>query len=395
MQTERGDRNKSALIGSLTILVCLSAFTVDVCIPAFPELGRALNVSSGTTHLVLSAYLLSLGLAQIPLGYLSDRIGRVKTIYFGLFLFILGGGIIAASPSFELLLLGRFVQGAGGAVGPVMARAIARDITTGAELNRVMSLLISALGVSTLIAPVIGSILLTFLAWKSCFAISLVFGFFCLFLVGRYIPETRNTRMRQEENLLQHCLRFAREPRARLGTAVLGLLFFGYLGYVAGFSTILVDQFHISPSLVGWIFAFFTGFYLYGAWVCRRLAQRTDEWGALDYGCLSMVASLPFFITMYIDVDLALAGAGGLIFFSIGMGLIFGSAITLVMNNLPEMAGTASGLMGTLQTLCGALGSFVSFLLYQGNALGTLQILIGSLLLLVLLYLYGRQTIPR
>lgn len=383
-----------AIVNTLTVLVCLSAVTVDICLPAFPAISRSFNVPAGDTHLLVSVYLLSYGGAQIPMGYLSERIGRLRTVYLGISIFLVGGVLATLASSLEVLLLARFIQGLGGAVGPVMARAIARDVSSGAELGRLMSVFVTALAVSTLLAPVAGSAMVAVFSWPSVFGISVFLGIFCLLLVRRYVPETRPTRGLAGNRFAEHATIFFRHRPAVIGTTMLGLLFMGYIAFLSSFASIAADQFHQPDASLGWWFAVFVGFYLLGANLTRRASGAKHDARLLDLGSSLLLVSVIAFVMVRLDLVSELPGLSlGLLCYMFALGMMLGVLSAHVLRGLPQIAGTAAGLMGALQMMSGVVGGTASAFLYRGDAWSTVLLLSVSAVLTVLLYLFSRSTL--
>ena len=383
-----------AIVNALTVLVCLSAVTVDICLPAFPAISRSFDVPAGDTHLIVSVYLLSYGGAQIPLGYLSEKIGRVRTVYLGIAVFLLGGVMSTLSTSLEMLLFGRFIQGLGGAVGPVMARAIARDISFGAELGRLMSMFVTALAVSTLLAPVAGSALVALFSWQSVFGISVLLGFFCLVLVHRYVPETLPTESSTTFRFTEHAREFFGHGPAVIGTTMLGFLFMGYIGFLSSFASIAADQFDQPDASIGWWFAVFVGFYLLGANLTRRASGAKNDARLLDLGSFLLTVSVVAFTLVWLGAIGELAGLSlGLLSYMFALGMMLGVLSAHVLRGLPQIAGTAAGLMGALQMLAGVVGGTASAFLYRGDAWSTVLILSVSAVLTVSLYAVARRSL--
>ncbi len=386
--------SRRAIVNTLTALVCLSALTVDICLPAFPAISRSFDVPAGNTHLLVSAYLLSYGLAQIPLGFLSERIGRIKTVYLGVSVFLVGGVVSTFSTSLEMLLFGRFVQGLGGAVGPVMARAIARDVSSGAELGSLMSVFVTALAVSTLLAPVAGSGLLALFSWPSVFAVSVLFGILCLLLVRRYVPETLPPGTAVAFRLTEHAGEFFRHRPAVIGTGMLGLLFMGYIAFLSSFASIAADQFGQPDTSIGWWFTVFVGFYLLGANLTRRASGAKQDARLLDLGSALLLVSIIAFAVVWSGLMGELVGLSlGLLCYMFALGMMLGVLSAHVLRGLPHIAGTAAGMMGALQMMSGVVGGTASAFLYRGDAWSTVLLLSLSAVLTVTIYLFGRRTL--
>tara|TARA_R110002110_G_scaffold406421_1_gene626554 strand:+ start:403369 stop:404553 length:1185 start_codon:yes stop_codon:yes gene_type:complete len=381
-------------VPTLTILVAMTAFSIDVSLPAFPAISEALDVPSGSTHLIISAYFVSYALAQLPLGLLSERLGRLPVLYGGLTIFIIGGLIATYAESLTMLLLGRFIQGIGGGAGPVLSRTIARDISSGAQLGRMMSLLVSALAVSTIVGPIIGSLLVAWLDWSSTMAASVVLGLVCLPLVYCFVPETRGMNTLDTGNFLDHCKTFLRHRTAVVCSIMVALLFFGYMSFIASFSTIVADQFGRPPAEIGWYFAFFVCFYLLGASASRHLNGGKNNARLMDAAFVLMMTSVLLFALTYLDVAPVTAGlAGGMICFLLAKGCMFGLLSARVLTDLPGISGTASGIMGTMQVFAGFAGSATSAAIYHGDASSTVLILSTASVVMTLIYFWNRAAI--
>ena len=121
-------------------LICVTGpFAIDMYLPALPAIEEALGTSVSGAQVTLVAYFLAYGLSQLIYGPLSDQIGRKKTLLIGMSIFCVGAVICAAAPSLSMLVLGRVIQGIGGATVMVIPRAIVRDMYTGAQAMRLMS----------------------------------------------------------------------------------------------------------------------------------------------------------------------------------------------------------------------------------------------------------------
>jgi len=148
---------RTALV--LGLMSAIGPFAIDMYLPALPAIGQSLGVSVGTVQASLMAFLLALGIAQMVYGPLSDMFGRRVPLSFGLLLFTAGSVGCALAPDIQSLIALRFVQGLGAAASMVIPRAIVRDLHTGTEAARLMSLLILVVSVSPLLAPLTGSVL--------------------------------------------------------------------------------------------------------------------------------------------------------------------------------------------------------------------------------------------
>ncbi len=135
----------------------MGPFAIDMYLPSLPSIGKSLNADSGQVLMTLTAFFITFALGQLVYGPLSDMFGRKLPLYFGIGLFAAASIGCALSDSIEMLLIFRVIQGFGGASGMVIARAIVRDLHSGVEEAKLLSLLMLVFSVSPLFAPLIGS----------------------------------------------------------------------------------------------------------------------------------------------------------------------------------------------------------------------------------------------
>jgi DHA1 family bicyclomycin/chloramphenicol resistance-like MFS transporter len=174
----------------LGLLSAVGPFAIDMYLPALPAIAADLHATTAATQMTLIAFFVSLGLCQIVYGPLSDVYGRNVPLYGGLTLFILGAIGCALSPTIGWLIAFRFLQGIGAAMG-VIPRAIIRDLHTGAEATRLMSLVMLVFSVSPILAPLTGSALIVPFGWRAVFVAVGIAAVIALLLVAFLLPETR------------------------------------------------------------------------------------------------------------------------------------------------------------------------------------------------------------
>jgi DHA1 family bicyclomycin/chloramphenicol resistance-like MFS transporter len=146
----------------LGLVAAVGPFAIDMYLPAMPRIGTDLGTSMQAVQWTIVGYFIAFGLAQLVYGPWADQAGRKPPIYAGLALFIAGTAICIVAPTIEALILGRFIQGIGGAANMVVLRAVIRDLATGAEATRMMSTIMIVIAVSPLLAPLSGSGLMAF-----------------------------------------------------------------------------------------------------------------------------------------------------------------------------------------------------------------------------------------
>lgn len=159
---------KNAVV--LGLLSAVGPFAIDMYLPALPAIAADLHASTLATQMTLMSFFVAFGLCQIVYGPVSDMVGRKPPLYVGLALFVVGSIGCGFAPSVEALIAARFVQGLGAASVMVIPRAIIRDMHTGLEATRLMSLIMLVISVSPILAPLAGSALIVPFGWRAVFA---------------------------------------------------------------------------------------------------------------------------------------------------------------------------------------------------------------------------------
>jgi len=159
---------------TLGLLSAIGPFAIAMYLPALPAIGRSLQASTSAVQMSLTVLFIALSLAQSIYGPLSDMVGRKAPLYFGLALFSIGSIGCALAPNIQVLIAFRFVQGLGACAGMVIPRAVVRDLHTGIDATRLMSLLMLVFSISPILAPLTGSFVIQLGGWRSVFWVVLV-----------------------------------------------------------------------------------------------------------------------------------------------------------------------------------------------------------------------------
>jgi MFS transporter, DHA1 family, multidrug resistance protein len=341
----------------LGLLSAVGPFAIDMYLPALPTIGHTLGASAGAVQATLLVFFLALGLGQVVYGPVSDMFGRKPPLYFGLGLFALGSVGCALAPDIQSLVLLRFVQGLGASAGMVIPRAVVRDLHTGTDAARRMSLLMLVFSVSPILAPLAGSLLIEAAGWRAVFWAVTATAAAALVLVSTSLPETRTHAERARSSFGSALSAYAVLLRDRhfLGLALIGG--FGvasFFAYLANSSFVLIDHYGLTPRQFSLAFAINAASFI-------GLSQLTGTLGA-RYG-LARVARTAvggYASAMAIALALQLAGIArldlmlSLLFVGYGMlGLVVPASMVLCMDRHGPIAGTASALAGTLHFVAG------------------------------------------
>lgn len=370
----------------------LGPFAIDMYLPAFPRIAKDLGTSIGTVQITLAIFLLGLAVGQIFWGTLSDRIGRRVPLLCGCLLFSGMAIVCATAHSLPVLIGARFFMGLGGSTGVVVSRAIVRDLFEGNEAARFYSMMMIISGIGPIVAPFLGSLLLTHYNWQSIFWANSVLSALCLGAVLRNIPETVAREDRKRGPLADVFRGYGRilSNQRFLGPALAigctsGMLF----TYIANSSFIFIELFGVPVALFGFLFATNSiGLYLGGQsnrWLLGRFtAERLLRRGMWINVCSGLLL-----------VGCARTGLGGApLFFGVlfacisTLGVIFPNATALTMQPFAAEAGSASALLGIFQFTLGATGGALVGLFHDGTALPmALQISVYGLVALGILLL--------
>jgi MFS transporter, DHA1 family, multidrug resistance protein len=194
---------RSALTFLLALLSSTGPLSLDMYLPSLPDIGRSLEASTLQVQLTISSYLFGSAIGQIFYGPISDRYGRRSPLLAALLLSAFATFGCAAAQSIGTLVALRFVQAIGVAGVMVMARAMVRDIYSGAHASRELSMMGAVSGFVPVIAPVIGGALQIWFGWRASFALLVLFGAVMGLLVASRLPETLRHRTKMPFSLLE------------------------------------------------------------------------------------------------------------------------------------------------------------------------------------------------
>jgi DHA1 family bicyclomycin/chloramphenicol resistance-like MFS transporter len=357
-----------ALTALLALLTALGPVAVDMYLPSFPDIARLLAASPATVQLTLSLYMVSYAAGQVVYGPLSDRFGRIPVLRGALIVYCAAAAACALAPSIETLIAARALQALGSSGAIVLARAIVRDLYSGARAGRELSLMGAIMSLAPVGAPMIGGVLQSAFGWRSHFVLQIAFGLIAVFFVWRKLPETLKARTEGPFSVAAVWAGYAEIVRNRAVLAYIGMLsvsFAGVFAWISGASFVLQEIYGLSALAFGLAFAAASGGYLLGNLIATRIVtrvglDRTIGIGALALaaGGLGTVASIPLGGVSAIPLTAAMA------LYAVGMGLAQPQTIAGAMMPFPHRAGTASSLVGVSQMLCAAItGAVVGHLL--------------------------------
>ncbi|MFJ8857151.1 Bcr/CflA family multidrug efflux MFS transporter [Streptomyces sp. NPDC102451] len=349
------------VLGGLTALPPLS---MDMYLPALPEVTDALHAPAATVQLTLTACLTGMALGQLVVGPMSDRWGRRTPLLLGMVVYVLATAICAVAPTAELLIGFRLLQGLAGAAGIVISRAVVRDLYDGDEMARFFSTLMLISGVAPVIAPVIGGQVLQFTDWRGIFVVLTFVGVLLTFVVWKWLHETLPAQARHTGGVgdALRTMRGLLADRVFTGYMVAGSLAFAALfAYVSASPFVVQEIYGASPQTFSLLFGINSiGLIAVGQINGKLLVGRVSLDKALGFGLavitVAAVALLLMTSGVFGDVGLVPVAAGLFVLMS-AMGLAMPNTNTQALMRTRHAAGSASALLGTSQFLIGAIAS--------------------------------------
>ncbi|WP_225412879.1 multidrug effflux MFS transporter [Stigmatella hybrida] len=353
------------ILGTLTAFAPLS---IDMYLPALPDIGGDLHANTAAVQLTLATFFVGLALGQFGAGPLIDRFGRTKPLYAGLAVYVLGSAGCALAPSVEALSAFRFLQALGGAVAIVVPRAVVRDLQSGAGAARMLSRLVLVMGVAPILAPLLGGALLGAFGWRSIFWALAGAGVVSLAAVFFTLPETAPPRHGRAPHLAQFG-ELLRDP-SFVGHALAGgMLQAAMFAYIAGSSFVFITLYEVPPSQFGWFFGANAAGLILNSQINRRLLGRYSPGQLLQWAIWGSLLAAALVWTIAFTGWGGLWGMAGALFLFIStLGFIPPNSTALALENHGKRAGIASAVLGALQFTLAALASWAVSATHNGTA---------------------------
>ncbi|HEY5820864.1 MAG TPA: multidrug effflux MFS transporter [Propionibacteriaceae bacterium] len=347
-------------IVALGLMSTFGPLSLDLYLPALPELADELQATTSAAQLSITTCLVGLAVGQLIAGPLSDRFGRRRPLVVGLVAYLLASLACAFAPSIGVLLVLRLVQGLAGAAGLVIARAVARDLYEGKLLLVFFSRLILISGLAPVVAPVLGGQLSRIMSWRGIFGVLAGFGL-VLLLIGVFgLRETLPPERRTTGGLPATLRGFSVLIKDRLfvGSALsAGLAGASMFAYIAGATFVLQRIYGLSPQGFSLVFGANSLGIMAASQIGSRLARRSSALRVLALGLLvNLVGAVGLLVSVLLGLDLPFL-IGSLFVMVSALGLVFPTATTLAMSDYPDQAGAASSLLGLGQFTAGAVAA--------------------------------------
>jgi len=364
--------------GLLLLLMAMTSIgptTLNVVVPALPQMANRLATDVATIQLTVTVYLLALAAGQLVMGPLSDRFGRRPVILAGLAVYIMASvGCAFAAVAGHLVML-RVLQGLAACGCVVLARTMVRDLAERDQAARAMSLMHACSSIAPMLAPLIGGQILWFWGWRTIFWVLAGIGVVALATTAIRLPETLRPEYRQPLHLGSILKRFGEllRHRAFMGYALTGTFQFAALmSFLSGSPFVFIQKYGIDPRHFGLIFGGQVMFMTVGSLLNAKFAPVFGASRILFWGvCVPAVAGSTALVMGFVEARTGALGLWPFLFCFVAqiasISMIGANAMALALQRYPHMAGTASSLMGVMQFGIGALFGVVVGQTFDGT----------------------------
>ena len=346
----------------MAILGALMAFTslsTDIYLPAMPTIASDLQ---GNAELTITGFLIGFAVAQLIWGPISDNIGRKIPLFIGMVIFAIGSAGCALSETIGQIVIWRVFQALGACTGPMLARAMVRDLFSRTQSAQALSTLMIIMAIAPIIGPLLGGQITRFSTWHTVFWLLAVIGML-MFLSLLWLPETLPEKRRTNARLLTAFNNYGgllKNKAFMRYTLCITFYYISAYAFVAGSPFVYINYFHIDSQHYGWLFAVNIVGVMIVSYKNRTLVNRYS----LD--ALLKVTTTLSTAAMLVLVFCVNADFGGIyiivamifLFFSMN-GIIASCATAAALDQAKEIAGSASALIGSMQYGSGIVSSLL------------------------------------
>ncbi len=356
----------------MALLISLVALSIDTLLPALPAIGQSLGVQDANQNQwVITVLFLGMAVGQLFFGPFADSVGRKPAVFLGLALFFIGCLLSLLASNFQVLLMGRVLQGLGASGPRIMTLTLVRDQYEGRTMARVMSFVTAVFILVPVIAPLVGQWIMVWAGWRSIFGLYLILAIIAGIWFAFRQPETLPVSRRRPFSLqdLWQGIRAVVTHRAVMGyTLILGLVFGLFIGYLSSAQQIFQDQYHLGrrfPFFFAILALSLGSASLVNARLVMRFGMSVLSRLALTFICgLSLLFSGILLVKGSVPLEVLMVYLSVTFF---GVGLLFGNLNALAMEPLGARAGMGASVVGSISTLISLLlGAWIGQL-YNGT----------------------------
>lgn len=392
-------KSQFTIILVLGLLTTIGPFSIDLYLPAFPQIAAGLNTDVASVMLSLSSFFIGISLGQLIYGPLLERFGRKKPLYIGLVVYMISSAVCAMAVSVEYLILFRLFQALGSCSGMVAARAIVRDLFPPEKIAKVFSSLMLVIAVSPIIAPTVGGLIAVYLGWRYIFVFLIVIIAVILALVIWVLPESKEPDPSvsfKPKAMLNGYREVFKNQQFALYAITSAVAYSGLYAYISGSPFVFLEMYHVTENEYGWIFGIIAAGLIGASQVNNLILRKYSSEQIIKVslavqsfiGILMIIFSVMGWINVYSLVLL-------LIVFLACQGFNFPNTSALSMAPFSKNAGNASALMGFIQMTVGALMSAMVSFLHNGTVYPMLGVMAFCAITASLLLYFGQVRIQK
>jgi MFS transporter, DHA1 family, multidrug resistance protein len=352
-------------------VVAIGSLSIDMALPSLPATAQALGARPDTVQLTVTLFVAGFALAQLLHGPLSDRLGRRRVVLGGLVVYVIGGLACWIAPSARLLVAARVLQAVGAGSGPVVGRAVIRDLYEPERAARVLGYMGTAQALTPILAPIVGGVIHVAFGWRAVYLTLAACGVVFLGFAVLLVPETNR---RRDPNALRpgHLATNAADllgDRTFLGyVLVAALMFGGQFAFISGSSFVLIEVLKVAPDLYGLCFGLVAFGLMTGSFLAARFTPRAGIDRLIAAGTwLGAVAGCVMALLASGGIWTVPAVIGPMYAFAVGVGIVLPAAVAGAIGPFPRTAGLASAVLGFLQLTAAAAYGIVVGRLYDGT----------------------------
>ena len=329
----------------LASLTALAPFAIDTYLPAFEVMENDLATNSNFIQQTLTFYLVPYTIMTIFHGAISDSIGRIKTIKYGMSLFILGSIGCVFATNIEMLWISRLIQGVGAGAGNVVARAMVRDLYSGATAQKVMATIQIIFGIAPAIAPMVGGLLLG-ISWQAIFIFLIIYSVLITIFSVNFLPETiskQNQLPFNFESVLSRYRDLLNDNNYIFLILAVSFNFSAFFLYVLSSPIFLMQHLNLSSSQFGYLFIPTVTGMILGSFISKKTAGIISPARMLKIAYLWMLLITTFnLIFCLFFPSILFVNIGLIAFYNIGMAAAMPLISIKALDCFPKARGTAA-----------------------------------------------------
>jgi DHA1 family bicyclomycin/chloramphenicol resistance-like MFS transporter len=351
----------------LSALMAFTSLSTDIYLPAMPLMAKDLQ---GDAELTITGFLIGFCIAQLIWGPVSDHFGRRLPLFIGMVLFVIGSAGCALSTDIGQIVFWRVFQALGACTGPMLARAMIRDLFSRTRAAQMLSTLMIIMAIAPIAGPLLGGQMIKVTSWHSIFWLLAVFGtlmLISLFWLPETLPEEKRVKASLRSAFRNYYTLLSNTQYMRF-TLCLTFYYVAAYAFITGSPFVYITYFGVEPQHYGWLFAINIVGLMAVSMVNRRLVHRYPLETLLRFAvCIAMLAALMLALATGAGIGgIGLIAAAVFVFFAMN-GVIAATSTAAALDAVPNVAGSASALMGSLQYGSGIISSLLLALLSDGT----------------------------